>query len=129
MDEVWRFRRVFGGALRQVGVVAAAGIVALETMIDRLDTDHDNARRLAEGLADTAPDGAIDVERVQTNMVVLDATVCGTDAEGMINALRDEGVLSGPMSATTVRFVTHKDVDARGIDRAIAAFAKVVKSR
>jgi threonine aldolase len=128
MDEVWRFRRVFGGALRQAGVVAAAGIVALQTMIDRLNDDHANARRLAEGLADAAPEGAIDLERVQTNMVVLDATACGTDAEGVITALRDEGVLAGPMSPTTVRFVTHKDVDAAAIDRAIAAFANIVKT-
>ena len=128
MDEVWRFRRIFGGAMRQAGVVAAAGIVGLEGMIDRLDEDHANARRLAEGLANAAPDGAIDLGRVQTNMVVLDATVCGTDADGVISALRTEGILAGPMSPTTVRFVTHKDVDTAAIDRAIAAFGRVVKT-
>jgi threonine aldolase len=128
MDDIWRFRRVFGGALRQGGIVAAAGIIGLETMVDRLADDHANARRLAEGMADAAPEGSIDLTRVQTNMVVFDASVANTDAETVIRALRPEGVLAGPMSPTAVRFVTHKDVDTAGIDRAIAAFARVVKS-
>jgi threonine aldolase len=128
MAEAWRFRRVFGGALRQAGVVAAAGIVGLETMIDRLADDHTNARRLAEGFADAAPEGAIDLERVQTNMVVFDASAVRSDSAAVIGALKAEGILAGPMSPTTVRFVTHKDVDGAGIDRAIAAFARVVKS-
>jgi threonine aldolase len=128
MDEVWRFRRVFGGALRQGGVVAAAGIIGLESMVERLADDHANARRLAEGLADVAPEGSIDLTRVQTNMVVFDASVANSDAETVIRALKPEGVLAGPMSETSVRFVTHKDVDAAGIDRTIAACAQVLKS-
>ena len=128
MDEVWRFRRIFGGALRQGGVVAAAGIVGLETMVERLAEDHTNARRLAEGIADAAPVGSIDLTRAQTNMVVFDAAAANSDADTVIRALRPEGVLAGPMSPTAVRFVTHKDVDAAGIDRAIAAFARVLKS-
>jgi threonine aldolase len=128
MDEVWRFRRVFGGALRQGGVVAAAGIVGLESMVDRLADDHANAKRLAEGIADAAPEGSIDLTRVQTNMVVFDASVANSDAETVIRALRAEGVLAGPMSATAVRFVTHKDVDPAGIDRAVAGFARALKS-
>jgi threonine aldolase len=128
MDEVWRFRRVFGGALRQGGVVAAAGIISLESMVDRLADDHANARRLAEGLADCAPEGSIDLTRVQTNMVVFDAAVANSDADSVIRALRKEGVLAGPMSPTAVRFVTHKDVDSAGIERAVAAFARVMKS-
>jgi threonine aldolase len=128
MDEAWRFRRVFGGALRQAGIVAAAGIVGLETMVDRLADDHTNARRLAEGLADAAPDGSIDLERVQTNMVVFDASAAGTDAATVIRGLKADGVLAGPMSPTAVRFVTHKDVDTAGIDRAISAFGRVLRS-
>jgi threonine aldolase len=128
MDEIWRFRRVFGGALRQGGVVAAAGIVGLETMVDRLADDHANAKRLADGLADSAPEGSIDLTRVQTNMVVFDAAIANTDAATVIRALGPEGVLAGPMSETAVRFVTHKDVDTTGVDRAIAAFARVLKS-
>jgi threonine aldolase len=123
MDECWRFRRVFGGALRQGGVVAAAGIVGLTSMVDRLADDHANAKRLADGIADVMP-GAIDPSRVQTNMVVYHCD----DSGAVIDKLKDEGVLAGPMSATSVRFVTHKDVDASAIDAAVAAFARVVKT-
>jgi threonine aldolase len=127
MDEAWRFRRVFGGALRQGGVVAAAGIVALESMVDRLAEDHVNARRLAEGLAAISPD-AVDLERVQTNMVRLDAAVLGLTSSRVLEALKAEGVLAGPMSETIVRFVTHKDVDAADIDKTVDAFARAMKS-
>lgn len=125
IKEAWRFRRVFGGALRQAGVVAAAGIIGLETMIDRLAEDHANAKRLAEGFANVAPDGSIDLERVQTNMVVFETA----DAAGVVAALRDGGLLAGPMSATAVRFVTHKDVDTAAVDRAIEVFARVLSDR
>ena len=126
MSEVWRFRRVFGGALRQGGVVAAAGIIGLETMIDRLAEDHDNARRLAEGIAAVVPDGAIDLERVQTNMVFFDTTSIGSSPEAFADALKKEGVLRGAASATAVRFVTHKDVDDTDVDRALNMFRAVV---
>jgi threonine aldolase len=118
LDEVWRFRRVFGGALRQGGVVAAAGIVGLQTMVERLADDHANARRLAEGIADVVP---VDLDRVQTNMVV----VSDVDAETLVMSLKSEGVLAGALSPTSVRLVTHKDIDADGIDAAIAAFRRV----
>ncbi len=126
MDECWRYRRVFGGALRQAGVVAAAGIIALTEMVDRLADDHDNAKRLGDGFAAIAPAGAIDLARVQTNMVVLDALACGRTATDVISALRSEGVLAGPMSPTAVRFVTHKDVSTADIDRAVAALGRVL---
>jgi threonine aldolase len=124
MDEAWRYRRVFGGALRQAGIVAAAGIVALETMVDRLAEDNEHARLLGDGLRDVAPEGA--VPEVQTNMVVFDASSVGTDAATVLDALKREGVLAGPMSATVVRFVTHLDVDKAAIVSAVDAFARVV---
>jgi threonine aldolase len=122
IEEAWRFRRVFGGALRQAGVVAAAGIIALDKMVERLEEDHANAKRLAEGFAEAAPDGSIDLERVQTNMVVFSTPDAGT----MVDALKENGLLAGPMSATAVRFVTHKDVTRDAIDRAIEIFARTV---
>jgi threonine aldolase len=125
MDEVWRYRRIYGGALRQAGVVAAAGIIALTEMVDRLATDHENARLLAEGFAAAAPEGSVPAP--QTNMVVFDAARAGTDASTVIAALRGEGVLAGPMSATVVRFVTHLDVDRAGVTAAVDAFARVLK--
>jgi threonine aldolase len=118
-------RARLGGAMRQAGIVAAAGIVALETMVDRLADDHANARLLADGLRETAPQGS--VGDVQTNMVVFDASTVGADAEQIVGLLRAEGVLAGPMSATVVRLVTHVDVDAAGVARAVDAFARVMK--
>ena len=125
MDEVWRYRRIYGGALRQAGVVAAAGIIALTEMVDRLAEDHANARRLGDGLRESAPEGA--VGDVQTNMVVFDAASIGANASRVIEVLRSDGVLAGPMSPTAVRFVTHLDVDAAGIARAVDAFAGAIK--
>ena len=118
LDEVWRFRRIFGGALRQGGVVAAAGIIGLETMIDRLADDHANARHLAEGIAGSV---SVDLAQVQTNMVVVQTQ----DAAVLVEKLRAEGVLAGALSPTSIRLVTHKDVDRAAIDSAIAAFGRV----
>jgi len=125
MDEVWRYRRIYGGALRQAGIVAAAGIIGLTRMVDRLAEDHANARRLAEGFAGAAPEGS--VGEPETNMVVFDASSVGADAGAVIGLLRRDGVLAGPMSATSVRFVTHLDVDASGVSRAIDVFSRVLK--
>jgi threonine aldolase len=114
LDEVWRLRRVLGGALRQGGVVAAAGIVGLETMVERLADDHARAKRLAEGIG-------VDPTAVQTNMVV----VPDVDAAVVVPKLKAEGVLVGALSDTSLRLVTHNDVDDAGIDRAIAAFLRL----
>lgn len=128
MDEAWRFRRIFGGALRQAGIVAAAGILALETMIERLAEDHAGARRLAEGLTESAPTGSVPLERVQSNMVLFDAGSCGLKGADFVEALRSEGVLAGLISPGVVRFVTHKDIAPADIDRAVAAFARALKA-
>ncbi|MGH2760795.1 MAG: threonine aldolase family protein [Actinomycetota bacterium] len=129
IEEAWLHRRIFGGALRQAGVVAAAGVVALETMVDRLAEDHDNARRLAEGLAAVAPPGTVDPDRVQTNMVLFDAAGAGLSPERVVDALRTEGVLAGlNLPGPVVRFVTHLDVSSGGVDRAISAFAGSLKA-
>lgn len=127
IQRAWLYRRVFGGALRQAGVVAAAGIVALRTMVDRLADDHALARRLAEGMADAAPEGSVPLERVQTNMVLFDANRAGVDAGAMIRGLRREGVLAGLIGPGMLRFVTHKDVNEQGIDKAVKAFKTVLK--
>jgi threonine aldolase len=129
IEQSWLFRRVFGGALRQAGVVAAAGIVGLETMVDRLATDHENARRLGEGLAEVAPPGSVDVDRVQTNMVIFDAQTSGLSPAGVVEALRSEGVLAGlNLPGPVVRFVTHNDVAGQDVDRAVSAFAGSLKA-
>jgi threonine aldolase len=126
--EGWRYRRVFGGALRQAGVVAAAGIVALETMIPRLEEDHANARRLARGMAEAAPEDSVPVDRVQSNMVLFDAGRCGIAGQAVVSVLKEHGVLAGLISGETVRFVTHQDVDAPAVDRAVGAFSSSLKA-
>jgi threonine aldolase len=120
IERAWTFRRIFGGALRQAGIVAAAGIVAMDTMVDRLAEDHDNARRLAAGLAGVVGE-AVDAKRVQTNMVVYRTPEAGD----VLRRLREARVLAGLIGPGAIRFVTHKDVDAAAIDRAVAAFAEI----
>jgi threonine aldolase len=100
------WRRRYGGAMRQAGVVAAAGLVALER-IDRLAEDHANARVLAEAAAEVHP-GGVDLPQVQTNIVYIE----DVDAPNVVAALREHDVLAGAMDARTVRLVTHPDVSA-----------------
>ncbi len=129
IQRAWLFRRIFGGALRQAGVVAAAGVVALETMIDRLADDHEHARRLAEGLAEVAPAGTVPLDRVHTNMVLFDATAAGVDHSALLRLLKEEGILAGlNLPGPVVRFVTHKDVAPQDVDRAITAFGRSLKT-
>lgn len=111
------FRRMYGGGMRQAGVLAAAGLYALEHNIDRLADDHANARRLAEGLA--ASEGIdLNVEHVQTNIVyfVLRHRV---SAQAVINRFKEQGVLMLATAPHTIRAVTHLDVTRAQIDRAV----------
>jgi len=118
--EAWRYKQMWGGAMRQAGVIAAAGLYALEHHVDRLADDHTNARRLAEGLAQI--DGiTIDHATVETNIVAFGVA----DAPAFCEALQAEGVLMGPLGDDRVRAVTHLDVDADGIERALSAAARV----
>ncbi|HYZ94042.1 MAG TPA: GntG family PLP-dependent aldolase [Actinomycetota bacterium] len=129
IERAWLFRRIFGGALRQAGVVAAAGVVALQTMIDRLGADHEHARRLGEGLAASAPPGTVPLDRVQTNMVIFDAAAAGIDHSVLLGLLKEQGILAGlNLPGPVVRFVTHKDIAASDVDRAISAFASSLKT-
>jgi threonine aldolase len=102
--------------MRQAGVIAAAGVVALETMVDRLADDHARARRLAEALSDAFP-GSVEPDAVATNIVCAPAAAFPNT---LLDALAADGVLAGTIDVDTVRFVTHKDVDDAGIDHAIA---------
>jgi threonine aldolase len=112
-------RHRLGGAMRQAGVIAAAGLVALRTMVERLADDHARARRLAEAVAERWPEGGCDPGRVPTNMVIFSHPDSGT----VLDQLRAEGVLAGTIAPGIVRLVTHKDVDDAGLERAIKAVA------
>jgi threonine aldolase len=114
---------MLGGGMRQVGLLCAAARVAVDTMVERLAEDHENARRLAEGVADALP-GALDPATVETNMVFIDTGPF--EADTIVRAMADDGVLVGGFSPTRIRAVTSKEVDRAGIDRAIASFARAV---
>ena len=120
------FRRMIGGNLRQAGGIAAAGIVALETMVDRLADDHASARALAEGLARIDP-RLVALDRVETNIVQVDTTASGRSAAEWIAELEKEGVRAGAWSAQLMRLVTHRHIGAAEVERALAAFAAVTR--
>jgi threonine aldolase len=113
-------RTRLGGGMRQAGIVAAASLLALETMVDRLADDHARARRLAEALADRFP-ASVDPTQVDTNIVLARLA----EPKKVVAALHEEGVLAAPMGRDQVRFVTHLDVDDDGIDRACAAVSRL----
>ena len=118
IDEAWRYKQMIGGALRQSGIVAAACLYALDNNVERLADDHANARTLAEGLAELP---GFTAEQPETNIVLADVP----DAPALVGALWDRGVEVTPLGPARIRCVTHLDVDAAGIDRALAAFREV----
>jgi threonine aldolase len=105
--------------MRQAGVIAAAGLVALRTMVERLAEDHARAGRLAEAVAGRWPEGGCDPGRVPTNMVIF----AHPDPDALLEQLHGEGVLAGTIAPGIVRFVTHKDIDDAGLEKAIKAVA------
>ena len=115
-----RQRKMVGGGMRQAGVLAAAGIVALETMIDRLADDHANAKYFAESVADI-PGIALDPARVRTNIVFFDLAVGAPSAAEMAERLARAGVLIGPAGERRMRAVTHYGIERADIDAAIGA--------
>jgi len=118
------YRRMVGGNLRQGGVVAAAGIVALETMVARLAEDHAGARALAEGLRGIDP-SLVDVARVDTNIVQIDTRRSGRPAADLVAALKSGDVLAGVWSKHIIRMVTHRHIDAAAIAEAVRVFGEV----
>jgi len=127
--EARRVRKLFGGGMRQVGVIAAAALVALEDERERLVEDHARARRLADGLA-PVPGIRLDPSKVETNivMVELDRSRLG-DAASVAMKLRREGVLVGAAGPDAIRLVTHADVGDEDVARALAAFETVLEGR
>jgi threonine aldolase len=121
IEEAWVFKQRFGGAMRQAGIIAAAGLYALQHHVDRLAEDHERARRLAAGLAEI-PGIAVDAERVETNIVIFDVRGTGLSGETFAErTLASHGVRFSVIGPTTVRAVTHLDVPADGIEVALDA--------
>jgi threonine aldolase len=112
----WRWKQMLGGAMRQAGIVAAAGLHALDHHVERLADDHARARRLGEGLA-ALPGVEIDPATIETNIVIFAVP----DAPAFCAALGRADVTMGPLDARRVRAVTHLDVDDAGIEQALEA--------
>jgi threonine aldolase len=120
-------RKLLGGGMRQAGVLAAAGLVALEETPKTLHLDHEAARYLAEGLARI--DGiSLDPDKVLTNIVIFDVSGSGSSADEISLELGQRGVRCGSTGKYSIRMVTHYDVDRAGIDRALAAVREVAES-
>ncbi len=122
--EAWRLKQQMGGAMRQAGIIAAGGVFALHHHVKRLAEDHANARRLAEGLAGL-PGVGLDPATVETNIVIFELRGA-LDAGAAVAALLARGVRMGAMGPRTVRAVTHLDVDAAQIERALDAARAVL---
>jgi threonine aldolase len=116
IDEAWRYKQMWGGSLRQAGIVAAAGLYALDHHVERLAEDHVNARFLADALAEL-PGVELDPGLVETNIVIFEVA----DAYGLAGRLWERGVEVSPLDARRVRMVTHLDVDRAGCERAVDA--------
>ena len=126
IDEARAVRKMLGGGMRQAGVLAAAGLVALEDTPPRLHEDHANARKLADGLAEL-PGIKIDPEKVVTNIIIFDVAGTGETADEICDQLRAYNVLASGFG-TSIRMVTHFDVSRADIDTALNAMRAVLKS-
>ncbi len=125
IDKARRNRQRLGGAMRQAGIIAAPGIVALETMINRLREDHENARRLADGLSRIGI--KIDMERVQTNMVLIETEQLGISSAEFISQIGANGVKASNYGPTTVRMVTHRGIEKEDVAYALDVAQRVVE--
>lgn len=119
-----RIRKMYGGGMRQVGIIASAGIYAVENNFNRLIEDHRNAKLLAERLSELKGI-KIDLESVHTNIVVLDISESGKDVPSVIKELKERGVLVVPFGKTKIRIVCHLDVNRNDILRALEKFKEV----
>lgn len=119
-------RKMFGGGMRQAGVIAAAGLIALEKSPGRLHIDHENAKRLAEGISEIAG-LQIDPKKVRSNIVIFDCAQSGMNAVELCDALHPRGVWAQDTAPYSVRVVTHCDVDRAGIEKALVVLKEVVR--
>ena len=121
-----KWRKMVGGGMRQAGILAAAGLVALDSMVDRLAEDHANARRLAQGLANI--DGiSVDPDTIHTNIVIFEVDQSVGTANQVIDALAEEGVLVTYPGKQSLRMVTHRHIGGADVDDALGRVSSVVR--
>ncbi len=118
IEKARRIRKMLGGGMRQVGVLAAAGLIALEESPARLPEDHENAQVLARGLAEM-PGIRLDPTKVRTNIVIFDVQGTGIESYEIARRLKEKEILANGISPATMRMVTHRDVDRPGCLRAL----------
>ena len=128
IDKARIYRKMFGGGMRQAGVIAAAGLIALQESPERLHIDHKNARRLAEGVAQI-PGFAIDPKKVRTNIVIFDCSKTGKTAVEWCEILYKRGVWAQDTAVYSIRLVTHCDVDEAGIERALTILKELAGAK
>lgn len=119
-----RYRRMLGGGMRQAGIIAAAGIVALETMVERLDEDHCHAKLLANKIATTQL--GIDLATVQTNIVIFDTAQLSINAPKFVDLLKQQGIKASAINNSQVRMVTHYGISRSDIDKTIEIIDRVL---
>ncbi len=124
MERARRFKHMYGGAMRQAGIIAAAGIYAFEHNVERLQEDHDNAKHLAKGLAEI-PGIQIDPDDIETNIVFFDVSETGRTGAEINSASTDKGVRMGGRGQS-IRAVTHLDISKNAIDQALEIIRDVV---
>jgi threonine aldolase len=124
IKRVHRFRKMFGGGMRQIGYLAAAGIYALDHHVERLAEDHAHAKRLAEAISEFKS-FKIDPNNVQTNIIYFDIIEGGMDSKIVVSKLKDKGVLVLPGSDRSIRAVTHLGVNKDDIEEVISIMKKL----
>ncbi|MGG3739141.1 low-specificity L-threonine aldolase [Aeribacillus pallidus] len=125
IKEARKWRKRLGGGLRQAGVLAAPGIIALEKMVDRLAEDHANARQLAEGLS-TIPGLQVDVNGVETNIILCNIQETGLSNEEFLARLKEAGILAVPFDEGIIRFVTHREVTSDMVEMALQRIRQLI---
>jgi threonine aldolase len=128
IEEARIARKMLGGGMRQVGILAAAGLLALEEGPMRLHVDHENAKFLARGLAQI-PGIKVEAEKVVTNILFFDVSGTGLAAPVVSQRLKAKNVLANSYDSKLIRMVTHLDVDRAGCERALCALREVVASK
>ncbi|MDP4552765.1 low-specificity L-threonine aldolase [Alkalihalobacillus macyae] len=124
ISQARKWRKRLGGGLRQVGVLAAPGIIALEENIQHLEQDHENAKQLAEGLQNI--EGLVVKNKVETNIVLVDITNSNRTTENFINLLKEHHILTGAFGPNIIRFVTNNGITRNDVNNVLLAAQKIV---
>lgn len=125
INKARRYRKMLGGGMRQAGVLAAAGLLALTSMVKRLPEDHRNARLLAEGLKDIKGI-QVNMDTVQSNILMVDITTTEYDSVSLVARLKEQGVLASDINSSRIRFVTHKYISQDDIEYTVGKVKKVL---